>query len=107
MSEVKLKLSERLSLASILPGEGKFEDLIVVEDIKEKVSINQEELDLYEIQSLANGSIAWSAEKTNGVTFDYSFTERESEMIKIALEKLDKEEKLHTGLIELYRLFVK
>jgi hypothetical protein len=107
MAKTKLTLSDRMAIGVILPEEGKFEDLIVVEDIKDKVSIQQKELTDYEIQTLANGAVAWSAEKTAGVTFPYEFTDKEKEVIKESLKKLNDSEKLHASHVTLYKTFVK
>ena len=106
MSKKKLKLGERISLGSILPGEGKFEELIIREDINKKIEITQKELEKHKIRTLDNGMIAWSAE-ANELDFSYSFTDKEEKMIKDSLTKLSESGKLQVGHMELYKAFVK
>jgi hypothetical protein len=107
MAKTKLTLSDRFALTAILPAEGSFTELIAIEDLKEKVSIIQKELDKYEIQSLPNGAIGWSQEKTKGVAFSYDFTDREKEIVKKSLEALDADSKLNASHLNLYKEFVK
>ena len=57
---MKLSLKNRLILEAILPKEGKFETLIVVQDIRKKITITQEEIVGFEIKSTDNGAISWN-----------------------------------------------
>ena len=102
---MKLSLVNRIILSSSLPKEGKFETLIILEDVKNKVKITQEELAEYEIKSLETGGLSWN-EKGVSAELEVTFTEAEKgEIVKI-LKKMSEEEKLTTDHVPLYKLFV-
>lgn len=101
---MKLNLPKRISLLSYLPKEGKFETLIVIKDIKNKIEITQDEITEYEIKSVEN-SIFWNdAGATSEI--EVAFTELEKLEISKTLKKLSEEEKLRMEDVELYEMFV-
>lgn len=103
---MKLSLKNRLILEAILPKEGKFETLIVVQDIRKKITITQEEIVGFEIKSTDNGAISWN-EKWVKSEVDIEFSEIETSEISKALKKKSDDEKLNIDDIELYKAFVK
>ena len=103
---MKLSLKNRLILEAILPKEGKFETLIVVQDIRKKITITQEEIVGFEIKSTDNGAISWNEKGVKSeVDTEYSEVET-SETAKASTKKSD-DEKLNIDDIELYKAFVK
>jgi hypothetical protein len=107
--KVELSLMERFSLIQILPTEGKFEDLIVSEDIKSKIKITQDEIKEFEIRTEVVGdyiSTKWNEEKINGKVWSYEFSSLESSLIKTLLKKISDSEKLNLSQLKLYKEFV-
>jgi len=99
---MKLTISDKILLGTIFPTEAKYESLICIRDIKEKIKITQEDIKKFNIQTLENGSVSW---KMNEKTFDYNFTDMEKNTILSALKKLDEQEKLTEQLLSLCKLF--
>ena len=97
-----MKIIDRILIESILPHEGNYTDLIVIKDIKSKVSLTQDEIIKYEVKSLENGTIEW---KNEGYDEEIKFSELEKSIIKKALEKLNSENKLNFQLLNIYELF--
>lgn len=107
--KTSLTLSDRIHLPSVLKTEGSYSYLIIRKDIIEKLQITQEELKKYEIKEVQGGEkggwLTWN--KKTPSHFDFSFTELEKNEIKLALEKLDKEEKLPVYLQDTFEKFCK
>jgi len=107
--KTSLTLSDRIHLPSILKTEGSYSYLIIRKDIIEKLQITQEELKKYEIKEVQGGEkggwLTWN--KKTPSHFEFSFTELEKNEIKLALEKLDKEEKLPVYLQDAFEKFCK
>ena len=103
---MKLSLKNRLLLDAMLPKEGKFETLIVISDIRKKITITQKEVVDFEIKSLDSGGIGWN-EKGIKAELDVEFSEIESSEIAKVLKKKSEDEKLSMDDVELYKEFVK
>jgi len=99
---MKLTISDKILLGTIFPTEAKYESLICIRDIKEKIKITQEDIKKFNIQTLENGSVSW---KVSDKTFDYKFTEMEKQTILNSLKKLDEQEKLTEQLLPLCKMF--
>jgi len=107
--KINLSLNERMVVTGLVPTEGKFEDLIISEDIKAKVSITGSEVEEFEIKTVSNGeqsAIQWNVEKIGDKEWSYDFSELEKEMLKGALTKASEDGKLHVSQIALYKKFV-
>ncbi len=106
-TEIKynFKVKDRLLLVNILPSQGSFEDLIISKDIKSKIDFKQEDLELYEIKTIENNNVTWSAEKDTWIEIE--FTEAEKNFISTTLKKLSEDKKLNVDLIDLYKFFTK
>lgn len=104
--KLKMKILERVLLPGMLPEKAKFEIGIVINDIKNKVAISQEEVTRTKLMTLANGGMQWDAAKDKGVEIE--FTDAETEVIAGALKKTSDDGNLPTepAVIKLYRDFV-
>ena len=102
---MKLTLKDRIVLPGIFPKEWKFETLILIEDIKNKLQITQKELEKFEIKTEWQ-SIQWNSEWAKK-EFDIEFTESEKNTLWNIFKKLSDEWKLSVDFITLYKLFVK
>ena len=108
--KTQLNLSDRIHLPSVLKTEGSYMYLTVRKDIIEKLALTQEEFKKYEIKEVQEGiQKGWlvSNQKKVPSHFDISFTELEKNEIKLALEKLDKDEKLPEYLQDAFEKFCK
>lgn len=101
---MKLNLLDRIVLPGILPKEGSFTDLIIVKDIKKKVSITQEDIKKYKI-TVQGDALQWSTAGAEA-EFEYEFEELETKIIKEALQKKHDEKKATEDMIHLYTLFL-
>ena len=99
---MKLTLLERIVLPSILPAKGTFENMIVRRDIMERVKINQEELEKYQIKSL-DGGLKW---EPTADEFDYEFSEIEKILIVQSLKSLSEKGEISPDHLSLYKKFV-
>ena len=97
---MKLGVSKRLSIESLLPKEGNYVELVLIKDIITKVKMSQKEIADVEMKYVGE-RIMWNPEKDKEV--EIKFTDKELEIIKKALENLDKENKLNLDLIDLYK----
>lgn len=103
---MKLTLLQRMILPTILPSKGKYEDLILKDDIVEKVKITQEEVKSFNIRTEQVGDkfqTLW--EDPDKTEFEYTFTELEMNLIKRNLDNLQKNEELTDETKGLYKLF--
>lgn len=101
---MKIKLLDRIILINLLPQEGKFESLIIREELIEKLQLTQDELEKYKIKTNEDNHLIWEDTKDE---FEYEFTTLETNAIKDQLKKLNKEEKLTAGHMNIYKLFIK
>ena len=102
---ITLKLIDRIFISDRLPKVGKFEDLIVIQDIKGKISITQEEIEKHKIRTeITNGLSSMKWEHTED-TFDYDFTDLEKGMIAKILKQISDAEALPEDVLELYKKF--
>lgn len=101
---MELKILDKIMITSILPFEGNIKTLIIVKDLKDKISLTQDELLKYDIQATENGGIKWNKEGEDAI-FTIEFTELEKNEIKCALKKLDSENKLSIDMLRIVKLF--
>ncbi len=95
---MKLTIKDRMLISQLYPKEGNLISQILVKDISKKVKITQEDIDKYEIKS-DKGSINWNLKKEKEIEVD--FTDKEIELLKEQVEKLDKENKITQDNLEL------
>lgn len=100
-----MKLIDRIVLVSLLPKEGSFETLIILDDIRKKAGVTQDEVVEFKINSTDKG-VTWTQEAAEK-EFDIDFTEAEKNEVSKMLKKLSDDEKLNTETINLYKIFVK
>ena len=103
---MKLTVKERVILLSVLPGEGDFLSLKLVRKLREDLSFSEEETKMFEMKhDKAKGQISWDPNCT-GVEKEVEIGLKTYEIIKEALEALNRQKKLQDGMIELYEKFV-
>ena len=92
----------RIQLGQVLPSKGTFEDLIIREDILDKVKITQEEITEFEIKTIEN-RLQWNGEKAKDIEIE--LTNAETEHVKKALKDLSEKKELDASYLSLYKLF--
>lgn len=102
---MKLTFKERIIIPNILPKKGGFDDLIVKDDLKNKIVITQNEMDKYDLQTLPNGEVRFKKEGEID-ELEFPLTTRETSMISEVLKKMNEEKTLDDELISLYKKFI-
>ena len=101
---MELTVAERVRILDMLPQQGDFVTLRIIRDLQGDLSFSEEEIKEWDVQYQA-GRVLWDEEKAG--LKDIAVGERASEIIADALRKLDSENKLHIGQIDLFEKFVK
>jgi len=101
--KVKLSVLERITLLGILPSMENYATIKVVSDIHSKLGIDDKEAKA--IDFVVKGErVEWDIAKAKDKEFEIGAFE--SDIIRLALEKLDKEKKLEPRHISLWEKFV-
>ena len=98
-----LKILDRLLLLKALPRVGTFVSLKIVQDLKLKLSLNEEELKECEVKE-TEGGITWNPEKDIGK--EIPIGEKASDIIVMALKKRDRDGELTEQEIPVYEKFI-
>lgn len=89
---MELTVLERINMRQILPKEGDFTQIIIVNDITEKVALTQKDIKYYGIRT-ENDMIKWNPERANK-TKKIDFTKPEIQLLKDRVEKLNSDKKI-------------
>lgn len=101
---MKLSIAERIVIGSILPRENTFITLKVVRKLRDALSFTEKELKQFEIKEVGP-QITWS-KKVSKKEVEIEIGERATDVIEIALKKLDETKKLENKHFTLYEKFV-
>lgn len=101
-----LTLLDRIALPGILPTKAGYEKLIIAEDLKKKIQLTQEELEVYQIVQTPTGGLAWKVPEGKEDAFTYEFTALEKNLIKEELKTLNDKNELLKDYLSLYTMFV-
>ncbi len=101
----KLNLHERFIFINLLPREENFTTLRIVRDVKKEIGITNEEYKCYNIVPGENGRVSFNAEKAQEEK-EFEIGDIALQLVKTALEKLDKEKKLTEEHFSLYEKFI-
>lgn len=97
---LKLLILDRLAMNAIMPPTGNYETMVAVQNIKNKVDIGDEEKRLTSLKiDQASGNVQWN--RAADSPHDFTFNEKETEIIKTALKTLNDSNHLvqeHLGL---------
>lgn len=106
MEKKELNVGERIVALSVLPKEGNFVTLRLVRNLGEKLGLSADEHEKYEIKINTETGIASWNKKGIEELVGLEFKNKEVEIIRTALEELDKEQKLKNEHFSLYEKFV-
>ncbi len=101
---MKLNLSERVFLLGLLPVTGKYESLILMKSIDNKIKITSQEVNDYDIVTIENG-LQWNNKGAVSIK-DVKFNDAEQKVIHDLLKSTSESEKLPLQLMNLYKLIV-
>lgn len=99
---MKLNILERVVLLQLLPQQGSFVTLKIVNDLQNVLGFTEDELKKNNIKEV-DGRITWDENRDKEITIG----EKATELIAEALRELDEEKKLQSQHYTLYEKFVK
>jgi hypothetical protein len=102
---MELKLVERLVLLQVLPHEGSFATLKIVQKLKSDLAPSEEEFKEMDIKDGGEGRIEWSPEKDLGK--EIPIGEKASDIIVMSLKKLDRDGTLTLEQTGVFEKFIK
>ena len=100
---MKLSVKERLNLLLILPAEGNFSTIKIVRQLREDCSFSEQDHKDFEIKT-DNNRFQWEQDKEKNK--EIKIGEKATDIIVSTLKKLDADEKLTDGQIELWEKFI-
>ena len=107
---MKLVVHERIALVGLLPMKGDYAALKTLRRAKEILSFTPEELELYEIKSVAGPdgkpNITWNAEMASKHVKDCPVDEFTTNVIRDKLAELNKKRELTEQYMSVYEKFV-
>ena len=101
---MKLTLPERFETMRLLPEQGNFATLKIIEIMKLHLAPSEEEYKELEIRQTSE-QIVWNSEK-GAVAVDIELGEKATDIVVEALKKLDESNTLTPSCISLYEKFV-
>ncbi len=103
---MKLSSLEKILISGILPQQGNIKTLTITKDINNKIGLSQKEIKDNQVVFNERGEVLINNKITKEI-FDLKFTDLETNEIKLALTKMDKENKLtfhHLTLTEKFKV---
>lgn len=100
---MNLSVLERLIILSILPNEGDFATLRILQSLKMSLSFTEDEMKAFGITS--NEETQQTAWEVNGDT-EIPVGEKATDIVVDALKKLDREKKLPENAMGVYEKFI-
>jgi len=101
---MRLSIHERIALLGVLPQEGNFVTMGLVQGLQNRLSLTGQEIDAvgFDIER-----IAWSRSKeAEQAPFEVELSQVEIDLVVEGLKKMDREAKLTVDFLPLYRRFV-
>lgn len=106
---MKLGIADRFSIMEILPKQGNFITLSIVQDIIKKITITQDDLKKYNIRTIPapDGMVSYRWDDAEGkIETEIEFTDTEKQIIVDSLRKMDNEKKISLNMIGTYKKFM-
>lgn len=100
--KINLAIKDRLVIGGVLPQQGDIRTMTIVEDIRKKTALTQEEIDQADFR-VENNAYKWDSEKAKSV--EIIFSDAENDLIMERFQELDKEKAVTPEILQLYRLF--
>ena len=100
---MELSIIERLGLLSVLPKEGSFVTLRIVNDLRKSVGFTEEEIKAFDLRE-GDGRVTWN--DAAAIPSDVSIGEKANDIIVEALKNADRAKVLNASTFALYERFV-
>jgi len=97
---MKLDVGERLTLTGVIPKEGNFETMSIVENLKKALYLSEKEIVAF---GLTPGAAEIPANEHTTKKIEIDISELGLNMIMKSLKKLDEEEKLNSFQFNVYK----
>lgn len=98
-----LKVSERVLLLAVIPKEGNYTNLKILDELRMNLSYSEEELEKWDIDvNQKDRTVSWNEDGEA----DIPIGERATGIIVDEFRKLDKESKLSDQIVPLYEKFI-
>lgn len=104
-----LSLPERIHLLSLLPGEGEYSSLRITRQLREELSLTEEEHKIFGFSSeIKNGQTqcTWTNAEAAMKPKEFQFQPKALSIVRDALIRLNEAKKLRTEHLSLYEAFV-
>lgn len=98
-----LLIRERLHILQLLPNSGNYKELCSLKGIVEKCKFSPTDMQEFGLVQTPQG--LQTNPEFDDTTFEIDFSEEEQDIIRTALEKLDKTASLELGNMELFKMF--
>ena len=95
---MKLTVKDRIVVTQLFPKESDLKEMAYCKEIKEKVFMSTEEMELIEFRILDNGGMAWEDEKCEDK--EINFTIKELAFLDTQVDRLDSEKKITLDIVE-------
>ena len=99
---MKLNVQERLILSKVVPEQGNFETMAMVEKLRETLFLSEEEVVEFELKQ-TDTAITWNKKGSEGVEVKFSI--KGKALLVKALEGLDEKEELNSSQYLLLKRF--
>ncbi len=99
-----LGVYERIVLDNVLPREGSYLTMVLVDALKKCLRLTPAEVAEWEVKELQGGRLAWNSSKAKEVEIEVG--EAVTKIVKSALANLDKAGKVTTEQLSLYEKFM-
>lgn len=103
MHKIKLTFTERLHLGRLMPNEDSFDNLVIMEDIRKKIKLSQDDFKKNDFKPDAEGNALWD---DKGDTIAIELSNPEKGYLKKKLTEVSEKKKLNNKLIEVYKSIV-
>jgi hypothetical protein len=103
---MKLSISERLTLISLLPEENSYAGIREIHRLGLLLGLKDDEAQQVEVQRLGDGRIQWNQEKALGLIVDVPIGEWMHEVVRMRLRDMDKAGNIRPEHMSLFEKFI-
>jgi hypothetical protein len=103
---MKLSVSERLTLLGLLPEESSYAGVREINRLMLQLGLNDEESKQIEVKRIEGNRIGWNQEKALGLIVDIPMGEWITEVVRMQLRDLDKNQQLRPEHMSLFEKFI-
>lgn len=98
MTKITLNVAGRIILLLNLPEQGSVVEMIAKRNVRKKIDFSSEEVEKLDIKTDSEGRINWNP---TADTFDFEFNDREVDLLKKIIKKLDESGNITDSILDL------